>query len=186
MHSSCCLASLKLSRLYAALKDGVVRRGCNVCHLNVICCHPCVLQTTAFMVRTDQAQCCYRTAPNCTLTPHPPCRCHVTVSALHISLHITTFRSGCAESATCTDGCSVLQIILHTGDMRWQPRLAEHPALKACKVEVLYMDTTYCLPKHVFPSQVCPRSSAAGSQRPSVTRHSMHALPVWLALQQSS
>ena len=37
--------------------------------------------------------------------------------------------------------------------MRWQPRLAEHPALKACKVELLYMDTTYCLPKHVFPSQ---------------------------------
>jgi len=45
-------------------------------------------------------------------------------------------------------------VILHTGDMRWQPRLAEHPALRACKVELLYMDTTYCLPKHVFPSQV--------------------------------
>lgn len=45
------------------------------------------------------------------------------------------------------------QVILHTGDMRWQPRLAEHPALRACKVELLYMDTTYCLPKHVFPSQ---------------------------------
>ena len=55
----------------------------------------------------------------------------------------------------CADGCPVLQIILHTGDMRWQPRLAEHPALKACNVELLYMDTTYCLPKHVFPSQVC-------------------------------
>lgn len=50
--------------------------------------------------------------------------------------------------------CCGLQVILHTGDMRWQPRLAEHPALKACKVELLYMDTTYCLPKHVFPSQV--------------------------------
>lgn len=45
-------------------------------------------------------------------------------------------------------------MILHTGDMRWQPHLAEHPALRACKVELLYMDTTYCLPKHVFPSQV--------------------------------
>ena len=48
----------------------------------------------------------------------------------------------------------LLQMILHTGDMRWQPRLAEHPALKACKVDLLYMDTTYCSPKHVFPSQV--------------------------------
>ena len=45
-------------------------------------------------------------------------------------------------------------MILHTGDMRWQPRLAEHPARRACKIELLYMDTTYCLPKHVFPSQV--------------------------------
>lgn len=45
------------------------------------------------------------------------------------------------------------QVILHTGDMRWQPRLAEHPALRACNVELLYMDTTYCLPKHVFPNQ---------------------------------
>lgn len=47
-----------------------------------------------------------------------------------------------------------MQNILHTGDMRWQPRLADHPALKACKVDLLYMDTTYSLPKHVFPSQV--------------------------------
>ena len=47
-----------------------------------------------------------------------------------------------------------MQVILHTGDMRWQPRLAEHPALKANKIDILYMDTTYCLPKHVFPSQV--------------------------------
>lgn len=45
------------------------------------------------------------------------------------------------------------QVILHTGDMRWQPRLAEHPALKANMIDILYMDTTYCLPKHVFPSQ---------------------------------
>lgn len=45
------------------------------------------------------------------------------------------------------------QMILHTGDMRWQPRLADHPALKACKVDILYMDTTYCSPKHIFPSQ---------------------------------
>ncbi|KAL0030110.1 hypothetical protein WJX79_008252 [Trebouxia sp. C0005] len=45
------------------------------------------------------------------------------------------------------------QVILHTGDMRWQPHLAQHPALRACKVELLYMDTTYCLPKHEFPSQ---------------------------------
>ncbi|DBA94095.1 TPA: DNA cross-link repair 1A protein [Trebouxia sp. C0004] len=63
----------------------------------------------------------------------------------------------------CPGACMILfkvpskvgkpQVILHTGDMRWQPRLAEHPALRACKVELLYMDTTYCLPKHVFPSQ---------------------------------
>ena len=47
-----------------------------------------------------------------------------------------------------------VQTILHTGDMRWQSWMQQHPALASCKVDLLYMDTTYCLPKHTFPSQV--------------------------------
>lgn len=65
--------------------------------------------------------------------------------------------TSCGFNLTCN-----LQVILHTGDMRWQPRLADHPALKACKVELLYLDTTYCLPKHVFPSQASLQSDHFG------------------------
>lgn len=56
----------------------------------------------------------------------------------------------------CLDGedCCPVQTILHTGDMRWQSWMQQHPALASCQVDLLYMDTTYCLPKHTFPSQV--------------------------------
>ena len=47
---------------------------------------------------------------------------------------------------------------LHTGDMRWSPRMhRENPILSRLAVErsvdTLYLDTTYCRPKHVHPSQ---------------------------------
>ncbi|GAB4818508.1 hypothetical protein N2152v2_005554 [Parachlorella kessleri] len=45
------------------------------------------------------------------------------------------------------------QVFLHTGDMRWHPRLALHPALQANPVHTLILDTTYCAPKWVFPPQ---------------------------------
>ncbi|KAK9806253.1 hypothetical protein WJX72_007365 [[Myrmecia] bisecta] len=45
------------------------------------------------------------------------------------------------------------RVILHVGDMRWHPRLGRHPALRAVKVDLLYLDTTYASPKHVFPCQ---------------------------------
>ena len=48
----------------------------------------------------------------------------------------------------------VLQLILHTGDLRWHAGMAEHPAIKGQPLDVLYLDTTYCLPKHVHPHQV--------------------------------
>ena len=47
-----------------------------------------------------------------------------------------------------------LQNILHTGDMRWHARMARHPALRARRIDLLFLDTTYASPQHVFPSQV--------------------------------
>ena len=47
-----------------------------------------------------------------------------------------------------------LQNILHTGDMRWHPRMGRHPALRARRIDLLFLDTTYASPQHVFPSQV--------------------------------
>ena len=46
------------------------------------------------------------------------------------------------------------QNILHTGDMRWHPRMGKHPALAKQRVDQLFLDTTYASPKHTFPSQV--------------------------------
>ena len=42
---------------------------------------------------------------------------------------------------------------LHTGDMRYHPRMKQYDALKQIKIDKLYMDTTYANPKHVFASQ---------------------------------
>ena len=47
-----------------------------------------------------------------------------------------------------------VQVILHTGDMRWHPRMGKHPALAKQRVDQLFLDTTYASPKHTFPSQV--------------------------------
>ena len=48
-----------------------------------------------------------------------------------------------------------MQVILHTGDMRWNPRMGKHPALAKQRIDQLFLDTTYASPKHTFPSQVC-------------------------------
>ena len=47
-----------------------------------------------------------------------------------------------------------VQVILHTGDMRWHPRMGKHPALAKQRIDQLFLDTTYASPKHTFPSQV--------------------------------
>jgi Cft2 family RNA processing exonuclease len=49
--------------------------------------------------------------------------------------------------------------ILHCGDMRWQPAMAQHPALAGRPLDVLYLDTTYAAPRHLHPPQV-PNSKA--------------------------
>eukprot|EP01033_Poteriospumella_lacustris_P015416 gene15416-11023_t len=42
---------------------------------------------------------------------------------------------------------------LHTGDMRYHPRMKEYPALQAAKIDRIYLDTTYAHPKHQFQPQ---------------------------------
>lgn len=42
---------------------------------------------------------------------------------------------------------------LHTGDMRYHPRMKEIPALKGAKIDKLFLDTTYAHPKHQFRPQ---------------------------------
>jgi len=45
------------------------------------------------------------------------------------------------------------EYILHTGDFRASGVMQCHPQLSQLRVKCLYLDTTYCDPKHTFPPQ---------------------------------
>ena len=52
---------------------------------------------------------------------------------------------------------------LHVGDFRYERRMAEHPAIRSLPLrgrtmDLLYLDTTYCDPKHTFPPQAAAPS----------------------------
>ena len=44
--------------------------------------------------------------------------------------------------------------ILHTGDFRFSPEMLEHtPQLRSAVFDTVYLDNTYCHPRHEFPSR---------------------------------
>ena len=56
---------------------------------------------------------------------------------------------------------------LHTGDMRWHPRMSKYPALRPFtqpggtqSLAGLYLDTTYCDAKYTFPTQAAVVAAA--------------------------
>uniref|UniRef100_A0A8C6WQT3 DNA cross-link repair 1A protein n=1 Tax=Neogobius melanostomus TaxID=47308 RepID=A0A8C6WQT3_9GOBI len=45
------------------------------------------------------------------------------------------------------------QTVLHTGDFRADTSMETLPELLSCRVQTLYLDTTYCSPEYTFPQQ---------------------------------
>ncbi|XP_054624994.1 DNA cross-link repair 1A protein [Dunckerocampus dactyliophorus] len=63
------------------------------------------------------------------------------------------------------------QTILHTGDFRADPSMEAYPELLSCRVQTLYLDTTYCSPEYTFPKQQDAVSFAASTAFELVTLH---------------
>ena len=60
---------------------------------------------------------------------------------------------------------------LHCGDMRFAPHLMDNPHLKAVRAATgVYLDTTYCNPKYLFPPQVCQSPPCCHSVFPAPLR----------------
>jgi Predicted exonuclease of the beta-lactamase fold involved in RNA processing len=62
-----------------------------------------------------------------------------------------------SSSSSSTSSCLSYEYHLHTGDMRFHPKFKLYPLLREAvaqrRLDVLYLDTTYAHPKHVFLSQ---------------------------------
>ncbi|XP_007574347.1 DNA cross-link repair 1A protein [Poecilia formosa] len=63
------------------------------------------------------------------------------------------------------------QTVLHTGDFRANPSMETYPELLHCRVQTLYLDTTYCSPEYTFPRQQEVVSFAASRAFELVTLH---------------
>ncbi|XP_041830371.1 DNA cross-link repair 1A protein [Melanotaenia boesemani] len=61
------------------------------------------------------------------------------------------------------------QTVLHTGDFRADPSMETYPELLRCRVQTLYLDTTYCSPEYTFPRQQEVISFAASTAFETVT-----------------
>ncbi|XP_071318415.1 DNA cross-link repair 1A protein [Trachinotus anak] len=61
------------------------------------------------------------------------------------------------------------QTVLHTGDFRADPSMETYPELLSCRVQTLYLDTTYCSPQYTFPRQQEVISFAASTAFELVT-----------------
>lgn len=87
-------------------------------------------------------------------------RCYPELTFRHQSTNTTLHLKSVADltqvitRAVPDKVCVFQQVILHTGDMRWNPRMGKHPALANQRIDQLFLDTTYASPKHTFPSQV--------------------------------
>ncbi|XP_019902483.2 DNA cross-link repair 1A protein isoform X1 [Esox lucius] len=63
------------------------------------------------------------------------------------------------------------QTVLHTGDFRADPSMEDYYELMNCRVQTLYLDTTYCSPEYTFPTQQEVINFATNTAFECVTQH---------------
>ncbi|GBF99590.1 DNA cross-link repair protein [Raphidocelis subcapitata] len=60
--------------------------------------------------------------------------------------------------------------ILHTGDCRWQDWIKDGSVLATTRIDTLFLDTTYCLPRWTFPPQSDAVAAMAAAAREELAR----------------
>eukprot|EP00040_Diaphanoeca_grandis_P006495 m.37646 g.37646 ORF g.37646 m.37646 type:complete len:734 (+) comp17732_c0_seq1:216-2417(+) len=80
-----------------------------------------------------------------------------------IKMETPTMVNGVKCEFICANHCPSAVIILftfpdgktalHTGDFRATPEMAQHPLILGKRIDLLYLDTTYCDSQYVFPPQ---------------------------------
>lgn len=95
-----------------------------------------------------------------------PMNTEVTVEAVRVILLEANHCPGAAMLLLfLPDG----QVVLHVGDFRADPSMEHYPQLQSCRVQTLYLDTTYCSPDYTFPTQQEVISFAASTAFERVT-----------------